>query len=202
MKNILYVASKSSSRKALLKQAQIPYTIIAQDADESRCDWNLSLEAVVRAIAIYKMDHCILPSGKDGDIIFVLTADTLSRDTTGALSGKPVDFADAVAKLKAACGINTCGTAFCLDKKRYIQGVWQTVDCIVEYVESYYEWDIPEKDIESYITISGSLAAAGAIRIEGYGGQFLKKIDGSYTTIVGLPMFQLRIALQKIGFYS
>lgn len=199
--NMLYLASKSSSRKNLLTNAQIPYTIIEQDADESVCDWSLSLEEVVIAIARYKMDHCILPIGVENQIIFVLTADTLSKDTTGALSGKPADLADAIAKLKAANGINYCGTAFCLDRKIYKDGAWQVQERILEYVQASYEWHIDPDQMEHYIVTSGSLEAAGAIKIEGYGAQFLKKVDGSYSAIVGLPMFELRRALQRIGFY-
>ena len=36
--------------------------------------------------------------------------------------------------------------------------------------------------------------------IEGVGSQFVKSIDGSYTAIVGLPLFELRTALLELGF--
>ena len=45
------------------------------------------------------------------------------------------------------------------------------------------------------------MQASNAIAIEGCGGQFLQWVRGSYTTIVGLPMFELREALEEIGFY-
>jgi|ERR1700733_2290904 len=198
--NILYLASKSSSRRKLLTQAQIPYALIEQNADETQCDWNLSLQEVVTAIARYKMEHCILPSGQEGEIIFVLTADTLGKETTGALSGKPADFADAIAKLKAANGVNYCGTAFCLDRKIYTNNGWHLQERIITYAQAEYEWYMPEGEMENYIAISGALDAAGAIKIE-YGAQYLKKVDGSYSAIVGLPMFELCAALKKIGFY-
>jgi septum formation protein len=198
--NILYLASKSSSRKELLTRAHIPYRIIEQDADESKCDWSLSLQEVVSSIACYKMEHCILPSGQEGLIIFVITADTLGKDATGALSGKSKDMADAIEKLKAANGINYCGTAFCLDRKIYTNGSWQVQERILEYVQARFEWYIREDEMNQYITTSGALDAAGAIKIE-LGQQFLKKVDGSYSTIVGLPMFELCNALKKIGFY-
>ena len=38
--------------------------------------------------------------------------------------------------------------------------------------------------------------------IEGFGGQFLQEVRGSYSAIVGLPLFQVRTALEHIGVFS
>lgn len=200
--HILYLASKSESRKKLLQKAGITFEIIEQDVDETQCDWNLPLQQVVESIARYKMEHVILPTGKEGQTIFVLTADTLSIDATGAIRGKPNDKADAVAMLKAARkGPNICGTAFCLDKKLFKNGSWHTDKRIINYAQATYEFDIPDEWIDEYITRVDALQAAGAIRIED-GAQFVKSISGSYAAIVGLPMFELRQALMALGFYD
>jgi septum formation protein len=197
----LYIASKSSSRKMLLEQMGINFTVIEQNADESKCDWSMPLQRVVENIAQYKMDHALMPIGQEGEIAFVLTADTLGEDTTGAVTGKPTDVADAIEKIKRACGRNRCGTAFCLEKKIYQDGKWRTQQRIVRYVEASFEFDIPHDLIAEYIRVSGALETAGAIKIEGYGAQFFKSINGSYSTIVGLPLFELRAALTQLGFY-
>jgi len=201
MKNILYLASKSTSRKKLLERAGIPFEIIQQEADESQCDWGLSLQKVVESIAIHKMQHVIMPQGIDGQIAFVLTADTLSVDTTGAISGKPDDMADAIAKVKAARGgINQCGTAYCLEKKIFKNGSWQVIKQVIGYAHATYEFEVPDELIIPYIEKSGAIEAAGAIKIED-GPQFFKSMNGSYTAIIGLPMYQLWKDLSQFSFW-
>lgn len=201
MKNILYLASKSSGRKKLLEEARIEYQIIEQNADETACDWSLPLPDVVQAIAQSKMEHVIMPKGVEGQISFVLTADTLVIDPGGIIRGKPVDMADAIAMLKAEKGRNRCGTAFCLEKKIYRAGVWHTVRHIARYVEAIAEIDVPDEQMEEFLRMSGSIDAAAAFKVGGYGAQFLKSVEGSYSTIIGLPMFELRQALIELGFY-
>ncbi|MCX5922118.1 MAG: Maf family protein [Candidatus Dependentiae bacterium] len=47
-----------------------------------------------------------------------------------------------------------------------------------------------------------ALEAAHTIAIEEFGAQFLKVIHGSYLTIVGLPLFELREALEELDFFD
>src|ERR1700730_14012976 len=115
MNNILYLASQSASRQQLFKESKIPFKILAQNADEYVCDWSLPLEQLVAAIALHKMQQVKLPTGKEGEIIFVLTADTLSQDKNGKIQGKPKDLADAIAKIKQAREGSRLCTAFYLD---------------------------------------------------------------------------------------
>lgn len=200
MKNILYLASKSASRKKLLEKAQIRFEILEQEADESQCDWGLPLQKVVESIAVHKMKHVIMPKGTEGQIAFVLTADTLSIDPTGAIRGKPDNLEDAIEKIKIARGgVNRCGTAYCLEKRIYTNGIWKTSKQILGYAEATYEFEVPDEYIVSYIEKSGALDAAGAIKIED-GLQFLKSVHGSYTAIIGLPMYHLWDHLLQLSF--
>lgn len=201
-KQPLYLASKSSSRQQLLTQANIPFTIVEQNADETQCDWNLPLQKIVEGIALYKMAHAIVPTPTQNNHCFVLTADTLSQDAQGAIHGKPIDRADAIEKIKAARNGMLTGTAFCIDKKVWRNDAWVTDQRIVKYVQSQYEFNIPDGWIDDYLKFSYGLNCSGAIAIEGYGGLFLKKVEGSYTTIVGLPLYEVREALEKIGFFA
>lgn len=202
MKHILYLASKSASRKKLLERAGIAFEIIGQDADESQCDWNNELQKVVENIALHKMNHIIMPAGKEGQIAFVLTADTLSVDTTGAIRGKPADEQEALQMLRNANGPNNrCGTALCIEKKIFKNGAWQTERRIVKYAQATYDFYIPPEYMKKYLYDTGAMEAAGAIKIED-APQFVRSITGSYTAIVGLPMFELRQALQEMGFFD
>ena len=200
MQNILYIASKSKSRKKLLQEARIPFEVLEQDADENQCDWSLPLQDLVTSIAHCKMEHVIMPTGTQGQIAFVVTADTLSIDPTGKIRGKPIDQQEAIEMLQAAgLGVNICGTAFCLEKKVFANNSWTTQEKIVGYAQAFYEFQIPDSWISDYLKTTNALEAAGAIKIED-GKQFVKSINGSYSAIIGLPMFELREALIQIGF--
>lgn len=202
MKNILYLGSKSQARQQLLKDAQIPFTLVEQNADESKCEIPSSLKESVENIALYKMEHVVLPAGKEGDTCFVLTADTLTQHNDGSISGKPKDRADSISMIKAACGGARVGTAFCLDRRVYRDGLWTVFKRIQGYVDAQYNLEIPDEWIDIYLEKSFSATSSGAIAIEVYGAQFLKTVQGSHSTIVGLPMFEVREALQEIGFFN
>ncbi len=203
MSNILFLASKSLSRQMLLRQAQIPFKTIKQEADESQCDWRLPLSRLVVNIALHKMNHAIVPDGlHEGDICFVLTADTMLQDKTGAIHGKPIDRADAIAKLKAVRDGATVYTAFCLDRKIWQYGSWKIDQRAQECVHAEYEFIIPDEWIDTYFKMSIGLQCAGGTAIEAYGNLFLKSVNGSYSAIVGLPLFEVRQTLEKMGFFS
>ena len=202
MKFVLYLGSKSPSRQFLLKENLIPFTLIEQDADEHACDWSLPLEQVVLSISLHKMENLEMPHGKEGDVCFVLTADTLSQDIDGNIEGKPTDREDAARKIKKARSGSRLCSAFCLDKKRYSDGAWITIDRIHQASHAQYKFFVPDEWIERYLDNSIGLSCSNAIAIDQYGGQFLKEIQGSYTAVVGLSMFELREALEKLGFYS
>jgi septum formation protein len=201
MKNTLYLASQSVSRQQLLKEANIPFIVLAQSADEQVCDWGLPLDRLVASIALYKMEQVLMPKGKEGNTIFVLTADTLSQDKNGIIQGKPKDRDDAIAKIKQARNGTRLCTAFCLDKKQFRNGSWRIIERVQEVVSAEYLFVVPDAWIERYLEHTISLSVSNAIAIEQYGNQFLKEVRGSYSTIVGLPMFELRQALERIGFF-
>lgn len=199
---MLYVGSKSQSRKMLLTEAQIPFIIVEQEANESLCDWGLPLPQLVAQIARYKMDHVIIPDGtNDGDICFVLTADTMSHDTDGVIHGKPVDRADAIAKIKASANGSYLCSAYCLDKKVWQSGKWEVQERIEKVVAAEFIFYVADVWLETYIAKTPILSVSGAIAVEGFGNQFLKTVHGSYTTIIGLPMFELRESLEQLGFF-
>jgi septum formation protein len=201
--HILYFGSKSEPRRMLLEQSQIPFTVVSQNADESQCDWGLPLPQLVLSIALYKMQHVILPDGnREGDICFVLTADTMSHDKAGKIHGKPIDRADAIAKIKATREGSFLCTAFCLDKKVWKNGKWETQERIADIVSAEFSFIIPDEWIDIYLEKVPYLDVSGGIAVEIYGNQFLKTVHGSYSTIIGLPLFEVREALQKLGFYK
>jgi len=201
MKNILLLGSKSQSRQTLLRKVQIPFKVVGQDADETQCDWGLPLPQLVQKIALHKMNHVVLPVGQDSAICFVLTADTLSQDKSGIIHGKPIDKNDAIIKIKMAREGTYLCTAFCLDKKIWHNGTWHVQDRIEEWVPVEYNFIVPDDWVDIYLEKSSGLHTANAIAVAEFGAQFLQEVRGSYSAIVGLPLFQVRKALERIGFF-
>lgn len=199
--NTLLLGSTSQSRQMLLKEALIPFKTIGHTADEDSVDRALPFTELLQTIARLKMEHVAIPEGKEGDIVFVLTADSMGSDAQGNVHGKPKDKQDAIAKIKALQEESITATAFCLDKKVYKNGVWQREQRIEKYRETRYRFVIPDNWIERYLEHSWAMIASGAIAVELYGAQFLESVDGSYSAVVGLPMFELRQALEEVNFF-
>lgn len=203
MSHILLLASKSYSRKMLLEEARIPFRVIEQEADEAQCDWLLPLPELVQQIALSKMQHAILPDGvRDQERCFVLTADTLSQDMSdGAINGKPLDRADAINKIKKARMGTVLYTAFCLNRYAWRNNQWCVEQAHQEVVRAEYRFYIPDNIIDWYIDNSVAMSASNAIAVEGLGAQFLQSVIGSHSAIIGLPLFEVRRALEICGFY-
>lgn len=201
--HILYIASNSASRKRLLQQAHIPFMVIEQDADELQVDQSQELSQVVMQIAQLKMVHAKIPVGQqEGDICFVLTSDTLGLTVGGRILYKPVNRADAVSMLKESRQGTRTVTGFFLRKLIWRDNSWSIEQELVDFDDSLSVFDVPDEFMDFYLDAIPFLSVSGAISIEGFGGQFLKSVNGSYESIIGLPMFKIRAALFEFGFYA
>jgi septum formation protein len=199
---ILYLASKSPSRQMLLKEARIPFLVIPQDADELACMTGGTIEETVLRIAQTKMKHAMVPAGtKKGEKAFILTADTMVQDSTGIVHGKPRDREDAIAKLRAARHGNYLATGFCVERRIWDGSGWITEEHREQVVTARYIFDIPEHWLDNYLDTTLGLHCAGAAAVEGFGAQFLKTINGSHSCIIGLPLYEVREALEELGFW-
>lgn len=203
MKHVLYLASKSPSRQLLLTEARIPFTLLAQHADEAACMSGGTIEETVLRIAQSKMEHALLPDHvQSGDVIYVLTADTMVQDVHGVIHGKPVDRADARAKLISARHGNYLATGFCVERKEWCNGAWQTKARIEQVVTARYLFSIPDRWLDYYLDNTIGMHCAGAAAVEGFGAQFLQRVEGSHSCIIGLPLYEVREALEQLGFFD
>lgn len=206
LKYILYLASASQSRKSLLADAQIPFALISQVADESVVTLDKPLPEVVQDIAALKMKHLQIPDGKlDGQIVFVVTADTLNltgNPENFEIFGKPKDREHARYMLRMAREGALVGTAFCVQKLVWQGSAWYKLDQQTGYAEAFVLVDIPEDWIDFYLDHIDYENISGAIKVRGLCEQFTKEIRGAYSTIIGLPMYELREALANMGFYE
>ena len=210
IKNKLYLASQSPSRKSLLVEAGLEFEVIVNEADEdSIARDGVSLEQLTKKLALLKMDHVQIPVGSvEGQRCFVITADTMGTDSFGVLNGKPRDFQDAIRMIESIKNGDTCSTGFCVDRKVWDGTTWQTNDRVLDQVSAYIIFDVPSDQIAQYfeqlkkLNNIDYLKVSGGFSMRGVGAQYVKEIHGSYTTILGLPMYEVRCALKKMGYFE
>lgn len=213
MSDFIYLASSSQSRQELLKLSNIPFVVIKQTANEESISRNDSLSKVVCAIAQEKMRCAVLPAGKkEGEIAFVLTSDTMGIGDKGEIFGKPKDQADAIRMLKSYRAGAQTGTAFCLEKRMWCEVTdnlparWELIEHVTCYVNATYVFNVPDEMLELYFKHAverfgiSYLDVSGAVAIEDYGLQFVTNFQGSFTAVIGLPLYELRQELAKMGF--
>ena len=121
----------------------------------------------------------------------VLAADTLVY--AKCVLGKPKDAQDAQAMLKSLSGkwhsVFTGMTVIDTKENRMLQRVCETR---VHFVE------MTDQEIVAYVESKEPLDKAGAYGIQGLGGMFVDRIEGSYSNVVGLPMCELREMLSQM----
>ncbi|MDX6016568.1 Maf family protein [Shewanella indica] len=203
----LILASASPRRRELLAQLALGnpnfgFEILPADIDESHQAGEtpqqfvsrLAEEKAAAGLALWHGN----PEHQQGSDTLVLGSDTLvlGSDTIVVLGdrilGKPVDKADACAMLKSLSGrSHQVMTAVALtDGKR-------TETALV--VTQVYFCDLSDADIQAYVASGEPMDKAGAYGIQGLGGSFVAKIEGSYSAVVGLPMAETRALLHKVG---
>ncbi|MDF3054428.1 MAG: yhdE [Gammaproteobacteria bacterium] len=204
-KDILHLGSQSSARQRLLEFAKIRYALLTHASDEMVDHTQGSFEQNVLAIAKHKMETLILPSRASvaSDKLFTLTADTLVRSTqTGKVLGKPNDRAHAIEMLQAERESPVeVVTGCCLEKFRYHNDRWEQQDAIHWATGAIVEFYVEAESVDQYLsTFPFILQCSGAGMVEDHGLSYLKSVNGSYTAVIGLPLYELRQALKQLGF--
>ena len=206
MKKRLFLASGSAGRKDLLTDSLISFEVIDQTADESQISLDAPLQKVVQDVAQLKMAHVILPDDLEVDQeIFILTADTLTVGADGRFLGKPTSRAHAVEMIIGHRGrLTLTGTGFCLEKRICVRGVWKVEKRILGYGEGYCSFEVADEHIDFYLDQIPFLSVSGAVALAAgyFSQQFVREIQGSYTAIIGLPLFEVREALEAVGFFN
>lgn len=178
----IILASASPRRRELLKMAGIPFIIQAADVDES-LPQGISPDEAVQLLARKKAKAI------DTQDCLVLAADTVVA-LDGIILGKPHDEEDARQMLRTLSGkTHQVHTGVCLRKDGE-----ETVFCETAKVEFY---PLTEEEIDHYVASGEPLDKAGAYGIQGKGALLVRRIDGDYYTIVGLPIARVVRELQK-----
>lgn len=184
MSKALVLASSSPRRKELLSQLGYEFTVLATHVEERREANESAAEYVARlsqdkALAALEM--------KPGSV--VLGSDTVVVCDEQVLE-KPLDFAHAKQMLQMLSGKeHQVMTAVTVADKQNQQTV----------VVSTSVWfkTLSDNEIEQYWQSGEPCDKAGSYGIQGLGGRFVTRIEGSYHAVVGLPLFETDQLLHK-----
>ncbi|QOR65694.1 septum formation inhibitor Maf [Cytobacillus suaedae] len=183
----LILASGSPRRKELLNNLHIPFEISVSDIEEV-VDQQLVPEQVVMSLAEQKARD--VAKNYPDDI--VLGADTIVVFDDQIL-GKPKDKRESYTMLHMLSG----------QVHEVLTGVAIIVDGepITFYERTEVEfWDLTDEEIWEYINSGEPADKAGSYGIQELGSVLVKRINGDYFSVVGLPISRTIRELQKKGF--
>lgn len=181
----LILASGSPRRKQLLEKYGYDFIVDSGECDEVFDD---SLD-VYRAIMDVAYQKGIEIVKKYTDCL-VVSADTIIYFDNDII-GKPLNYDDAFNILKRLSG-NT---------HEVITGVCINDGSVVDsfYDISYVTFKkLSDSDIKRYLSYNESMDKAGAYAIQLHGKELVKKIEGDFENIIGLPMMLLNEKLKEI----
>jgi septum formation protein len=182
----IILASASPRRKELLEQIRVRYFVHPVDLDETPLP-NENPSAYVQRLAAEKSAVCM---GQCGDVLPVLAADT-AVVLGDLIMGKPKNQADAINMLMRLSGqTHRVFSALSLRGHQH----WQALS-----VTEVTFRQLSESEIETYWQTGEPVDKAGSYAIQGLGGVFVESIRGSFSGVVGLPLFETAELLTKQG---
>src|SRR5690606_38762363 len=190
----IYLASRSPRRHELLLQMRVPHEVLvlaATDVDEPRLRGESPANYVIRT-AREKAERGVVSVRKRG----LSPRPILSADTTVILGddilGKPADRDEAVHMLQRLSGVRhevRTALALALDgNMREAVSITQ-----VQFRE------LSDRDIQRYCDSGEPYDKAGGYGIQGLAGVFVERIEGSYTGVMGLPLYETAQLLTHAG---
>lgn len=194
MTTTLILASQSPRRAELLRQAGITFTQCPAEIDETPNHNEPPLEYVLRmaeskARVAYQRQSVVAPGKK----IVALGSDTIG-ELNGDILVKPTDFKDFRRMMnQMSNNVHWVHTAIAVCDRDHFWS--QVVSAEVEFGA------LSEPDIEWYWGTGEPQDKAGGYAIQGKAGQFVKQIKGSYSAIVGLPLFETVNMLKLVGIH-
>jgi septum formation protein len=195
--SFIYLASQSPRRRQLLDQIGVAHELLLPDADEDAealeavrpgeapADYVQRVTQAKLAAAVQRLQRRGLPP-----------APILCADTTVALGrrilGKPADADDARATLALLAGrTHRVITAVALHAGRRS---WLAVSTSRVHVAA-----MPPAAIDAYVASGEPFGKAGAYAIQSAYAGWVERIEGSYSGIMGLPLFETAQLLRRAG---
>jgi len=191
MKMKLILASSSSRRAELLRDAGIAFEVCAPRVDEARHP-DETAEKMVARLAEAKA-RAVAELVGEGKPAIIIGADT-AVELDGEIFGKPRDAADAREMLSYLSGrTHFVLTGICV--LRLPDGA--TRSAVERTAVTFAPLDPSE--IEAYVTSGEPFDKAGGYAIQGRAGRYIPRIEGCYFNVVGLPLARLHALLSDLG---
>ncbi len=185
MSPVLQLASTSPRRQEILRSLGLTFTVMAVEVDESRLEGETPQQMVLR-LAANKAAAAV-----SADSQLVIGADTIVVLGDKVL-GKPRGMDDAVEMLMKLSGrSHTVLTGVAL---------WSSTGIISALSQTEVRFrEIGRDEARAYWHSGEPCDKAGSYAIQGRGGTFVAAISGSYSGVVGLPVYELAELLGNAG---
>jgi septum formation protein len=196
MKDFVYLASQSPRRRQLLEQIGVRYELLlaAPEEDAESLEQALPGEApltYVKRVTQLKLEAAV----ERMQVRNLKPATVLCADTTVSLGrvilGKPENVQDAVRILKTLSG----QTHRVLTAVAVASGHRRSMSVSVSKV-TFAPMTLME--IKAYVASGEPFGKAGAYGVQGMAAAYISEIRGSYTGIMGLPLFETALLLKNI----
>lgn len=185
----IILASASTQRKALLKLVGLSFTVKVSGAREIKKIRTTCAELVKENARLKAAD--VAASVKKGIII---SADSVVYLGGKRIIGKPRSLKEAKRILKLL-----------FSRPHWVYTGLAVIDAatgeaVIDYEKTkIYMVKLSDAEIDRYHAKMHPLDKAGGFDIEGRGGVFIRRIEGCYSNVIGLPMAKLRLILKKFG---
>lgn len=184
----IILASTSPRRKELLAKTGLKFLAVPSDYEE-----DMTLKLPPKELAkVLSMGKAEAVARKYNDAI-VIGADTFIF-YKGQILGKPHTARRARAMLKQLNGkTHSVITGFSIIDTKTQKCVSRAIECRVSFRK------MSDREIDVYIKTGEPLERAGAYAIQERGSVFIRKTEGDFFTIMGLPVYELVRELKKFG---
>jgi septum formation protein len=197
--NEIYLASKSPRRLELLQQMGVACKMLMlredgarmRDVDESPLPSENPFIYVERMAKMKTQIGMLRVKQRAMTPMPLLGADTTVVHN-GTILGKPTSAADAARMLRKLSGT----THEVLTSVAVTNGSQMLHDTCVSRVRFR---DLNDDEIKNYIASGEPMGKAGAYAIQGLGAVFVERIEGSYSGVMGLPIYETAILLSRFG---
>lgn len=188
---MLYLASQSPRRAELLTRLGLTFGRIDLDLPEQRQP-NEPATDYVRRVAREKAGAGLLKvTGTAGAVVLGADTEVILDDE---VFGKPVDAADAAAMLRRLSG----RTHQAVSAVSVVSASREAQALVVTEV-SFAELD--DDEIAAYVASGEAMGKAGAYGIQGRAEQFVTRLAGSYSAVMGLPLYETSRLLRDFGIH-
>ena len=195
--SFIYLASQSPRRRELLEQLGVRHRPLLAGANEDTESLEATRAGELPAAYVERVTLAKLQAARRRLKLRGLpAAPILCADTTVALGrrilGKPLDRADAAATLRLLSGrSHRVITAVALASLRRVR--------LVVSVSSVRFAAIPERELARYVATGEPFGKAGAYAVQSGAARWIERIEGSYSGIMGLPLYETAVLLRQAG---